>query len=111
MFKIIKYITYFLSFKKVYEQPDEVVKEFSIAYVQAFFISGIVLFSILTILSFFLGFSLDFLLFKILGFIFLTILIIDIALFVFIIRTLKRMIQKIHTKARTQLHSLTRKQN
>lgn len=103
MFKLFKYIGLFLSAKNLYENPDEVISEFPLAYVQAFFITSGIIILLISMVTLGLGFVFDMLLLKIFGFLFLAVLVAEIIIFFIIIRTIKKLVKRMSDQARNKI--------
>lgn len=107
MFKLFKYITYFLSAKKLYEKPDEVLGEVPIAYIQGFFITSFIIIGLVMAALLGFGFSFDILLLKIFGFVFLAILIVDIIIYTIVVRKIKQLVEKISHRTKDYIKRST----
>lgn len=103
MFKLVKYITYFLSAKKLYENPDEVIGEVPIAYIQGLFVTSMTIIGLMVLALLGFGFYFNIFLLKIFGFLFLIILVVEVIIYSIIIKRVKKFIAHVNQKTREYL--------
>lgn len=102
MFTIFKYIDYAMKAKQGYEAPNELLAETTFAPIEWFFILSFIILGLLSGGSLFVGFYFGYLFFKIIGFILLFILCIDIIIFRFIKKTIENISQKVTSTVQSE---------
>lgn len=104
MFTFLKYIDYAMKAKQGYEEPDGFLAETAFAPIEGFFILSFIILGVLSGGSLFVGFFYQFLFFRVIGIIFLMILVGDIFLFITVKRIINRFSKKVVNKVKQRIH-------
>jgi F0F1-type ATP synthase assembly protein I len=100
---ILKYIDLARKAKQGYEQPNELLTDLSFGIVEGYFVASMIILSVVTGVSLWLGFFKDIIFFQIIFFLFLILLIGSIILFRIIKRTVARISKKVTDNVQGQL--------
>jgi F0F1-type ATP synthase assembly protein I len=100
---IFKYIDLARKAKQGYEQPNELLTDLSFGIVEGYFVASMIILSVVTGVSLWLGFFKDIIFFQIIFFLFLILLIGSIILFRIIKRTVARISKKVTDNVQGQL--------